>query len=152
MKFAHWDGASWVIEVVETGTPGFGAYASLAYDPVSGNPAIAHISYDEGCVRFVRSDGSAWGGAAIVDCGASQAVSWSSLEFDSDGTPYIGYVRQNALKVAEFDGDDWRIESIDVGSLGGVSLALDPVSELPTVSYADFAGNHDDIKYAKRLP
>ena len=89
VKFARWNGSSWDIEIVETGTPGFGAYASLAYDPTTGNPSIVHES--SGCVRFVQRNGppeAPWSAAEIVDCGASQAAG-SSLAYDSAGTAYV---------------------------------------------------------------
>ena len=71
------------------------------------------------------------------------------------GTPYVSYVVDGSeLRVAHWDGAAWLIETVDFGQFGTqhTSLALDPNTELPSVSYADFTGSHDDIRLARKVP
>ena len=49
LKFAHKTGSGWAIQSIGTGQS-YGVFASLAYDPLSGNPTIAHSNGSE--VRF----------------------------------------------------------------------------------------------------
>ena len=63
LKFAHWNGSTWVREVVDASVSAeaLATYPSLAYDPSTGNPAIAYNSVDlpKG-PRFAWWSGTAW--------------------------------------------------------------------------------------------
>ena len=87
LKFAHWDGSSWVIETVET-CPGCGEGKSLAYD-AGGTPYISYANFDTRVVNLARRIGpNEWEIEIVAGC---VAASPTSLKFDPNGNPSIGY-------------------------------------------------------------
>ena len=144
LKFAHWSGTSWDIEVVETGNDGFGGFAGLDYDPLTGNPAIVHVGDLGKTVRFLNWNGTSWDPAEIVDGG-----SYTALGFDSSGTAFVSYVTSGTVKVARrLAVDSYEIEVVEEGNASfGTSLAIDPddPNQPPSVAYQD-----GDLKYARR--
>ncbi len=146
LKFAHFNGATWDIEVVETGVVGFGVFASLAFDPVTGLPAIAHRGGGAFRARIVRFDGSQWIGEQF-DTGTFAGVG-ASLVFDSFGTPFIGSHSDDKVKVSTWDGLAWTTEVVDpIDSSWRVSLRIAP-DETLAISYRD--RDNDDVKFARR--
>lgn len=87
LKFAHWNGASWDIQFIETGARGYGVFGTLAYDPLTGWPAFAHGG--GGQIRFVRWNGTSWQ-AEVVDP-TTTYTDGCALSFAADGTAYIAY-------------------------------------------------------------
>ncbi len=70
--------------------------------------------------------------------------------------PFVSYQVDNAagvaeVKVAHWDGATWQIDVVDVGELASVALALDPATELPSISYRDTQGS-DKIMFARKVP
>lgn len=119
LKFAYWDGSSWDVDIVETGTVGFGVFVSLAFDPTREKFAIAHCA--AGDVRFVRQDTSGWETAQIVDSGTE-----CSMTFDSTGVPWIGYSDGLRIEVAHYDGSGWQSELVEAApSQYRVAIAVD---------------------------
>lgn len=147
LKYAHWDGTAWHIEVVDSGN--VGNHTSIEVD-AQGRP---HISYQHSAVgvhklKYARWDGSAWQ-IAFVDQGGDVGYE-SSLELDDNGLPHISYLDfgNTALKYAYYDGSAWHTETVDnSGSVGFEnSLALDS-NNRPHISYGDSSPNFD-LKYA----
>lgn len=101
LKFARWDGSSWVIEEVDT-CASCGEGNSLAYDAAG----IAHISYtaDEGhfgdgatrVVKLASRNGpdDPWVVNIVTSCVAAYPT---SLKFDPNGNPSVAY--SNELNV-----------------------------------------------------
>jgi hypothetical protein len=141
LRFAHWNGSSWEIEVVETGVIGYGVFASLAFDPLTGFPTIAHANNGE--VRFVRWTGTAWQ-LEIVASG-----SYCSLAYDSSGAPTISYSAGEQQWWAWRDSNGlWQPEIVDrdAGSHSITDLKFDPTGN-PSVSY--WTGT---LRFARREP
>jgi hypothetical protein len=148
LKYAHWNGNTWDITTVETGTNGFGVFAEMAFDPVTGNPAIVHGG--SGSVRFLSWDGSTWN-LEVVD--TAQYNSGTSIVFGDDGTAYVSYLvfgttPQKSMFATRIGSNDWDLE--EVGSGSGMSwrtsLELDSLGT-PTMSYK----NSDGLIFAKKL-
>lgn len=153
LMFAQFDGDSWSTEIVDSNNiDNIRIWVSLAYDPVSGTPAIAYTVSGDG-IRFpslARWNGSAW---EFEAADAGRAYYADSLVHDSLGVPYIGYhaYESSLMNVAHLDRAAWDIDAVETGNgiLGRSSLAFDPDAN-PTVSYFD--DEHGLLKFARKLP
>jgi len=86
LKFAHKTSSAWSIQSVETCTY-CGIFAGLAYDPLSGNPTIAHSNGNLTNLRFARWNGSQW----TTEIAATGSCTHSSLAYDAAGVPAISF-------------------------------------------------------------
>lgn len=141
LKFAQRDASGWIIETVETGGSS-GAHVSLAYDPTTDYPSIAH--WGPSGFRFSQWNGTEWVHETVDE-------DWGpSLVYDASGTAFISYAGPGLLKLTHWNGNEWEIEIVQ-DNTGGVrtSLALD-ASGNPSLSYYDPPA--DDLKFARKLP
>lgn len=144
LKFAHWDGKEWKIELVDRrgahGTDyGVGMGSSVCLDS-KGN---AHVSYyTDSELRYASRDGETWK-VETVDTvqptGAAQDYRTSVL-FDKDGVPHISYEDSGVLKHAYKIGDQWRLQVI--APRGGRtsrfnSMAIDVAGNIIYIAYKD---------------
>jgi hypothetical protein len=130
VKYASWNGASWVIQDVAPVLYGdYYIHTSLALDS-KGNPHIAYRG-DTG-LMYAASDGSSWN-VQTVDYSLKQADSVgeaASLVMDSNDIPHIIYedsYRFSVLKYAFLNGSTWQINPLTPTFHGGysISTALD---------------------------
>lgn len=118
LKFARFDGAAWTTSVVETG----GAFGTIACDPATGQPAIAHWNNATGELRFLRSNGSGWSSAEIVETAPS--ITGCSLTFQADGTAYLAYGSTHMrLAIRDLSGS-WTFREIDTTTTGSLRNSL----------------------------
>lgn len=138
LKFARWSGSSWQIQVVESG----GIYASLAYDPATGQPSISHGYYPNG--RFARWNGSSWE-IEVVD---ERPTYGNSLRYDSSNAPWVAYL-SGGVKVARRNGTTWEQQIVELTpNAGYVSLQFDAAG-LPSLTY--MSDSYDrDLKFARK--
>jgi len=166
LKYARWSGVSWDIEVVRTGTDGFGVYASLAFDPSSASPGLPAISQSVSsagyAVQLLQRTGTGTGPAAWTDetVESGRALS-SSLAFDSTGTAYVAYEwlsdtqeLPDEVRVARRDGPgSYFIEVAGYGSpviSGRTPIAVDP-ADAPAVVFPRRL-DPEDLRFASRRP
>lgn len=144
LRFARWDGSRWNIQVVETGTAGFGVLASLAYGS-DGNPAVVHVS--GGVVRFVRWNGSSWSPAEVAANGTNASLIFNS----TDGNFYVSYSDSNGLYLAKRDAIGWTTEPIDIGMRirWAASLTISPCGT-PSLGYSTSPNN--DLRFTSSCP
>jgi len=160
LKYAHWNGTSWITETVDSGGD-VGAYSSLAFD-WTGKPGISYYDATNVHLKYARWDGTTWVGMAnltpdTVD-GTNSVGTYSSLAFDSTGEPSISYCYYNnvtdaSLKYVRWDGTTWRgmanLTPDTVDNTAGVgrytSLAFDALG-YAGISYYDFENGR--LKYA----
>jgi hypothetical protein len=96
--YAHFNGTSWDITAVDSSYADVGRYTSLAFDPITGNPAISHsyYNYDSGDsdrrLKYSRFDGGDWS-SWFIDYVAGTST---SLAFQQNGEPVIAYHRYSA--------------------------------------------------------
>lgn len=136
LKYAHYDGASWIITSVGVGS-GAGYSSSLAFD-LSGNPAIAYKG-DSGNLEFAHFNGISWDVTTFSEYIPSGNYKFISLAFDSTGNPGIAYTTYKSgtdyVRYVYFNGSSWNTSTIDVGvGMGGPSLAFD-ASGNPALTY-----------------
>lgn len=151
VKFAQWNGSSWDIQVVETGTVGYGVFVSLAFHPVTGYPAIVHGN--AGQVRYLAWDGSAWN-LEIVDC--CLYYGGYSLAFDASGTAFVGYgksgVSPSLMQFAKRTGTNtWTIETVDRGSINRFRNSMKFNSGIPGIAYRSITAGITTLKYGQRV-
>ena len=165
LKFASFNGASWDIEIVESGTVGMGIQVQLRYDPLTGFPAMVHRYLCNngdvtGPVRFARWNGASWDIEIVDD--SCLCAEGPSLAFDSSGTPHVSYYiraqcvpnkTDRSVRVAHRVVDpvtgeiDWPHDKVQSGWWrDNTSLAFDPAG-LRTVAYRD--GYTGELLFAK---
>ena len=144
-----------------------GRFPSLVVDE-SGNVAVAYYEQTgrtSGLIKFARSEGTGWD-IQVVDelesvfMGHFGARRNSSLVLDPDGNPIVAYSDEQTLKLASWDGSEWRIETVHTAAatpLGQqVSLARDQSGTLhltfADVSHKAVPGVKGAILYAKGVP
>ncbi len=139
-KFAFWNGASWQIEVIETGMVGYGVFISLAYNPATGQPCVVHSRIRHAC----RTGPNSWQ-TEILDAG-----NYESLAFNSSGEALVSFGSSaGPLRFARRTGGVWASEQVTADAPGWIThLALEPVTQVPAVSYHDSSTGL--LKYARR--
>jgi hypothetical protein len=158
LKFAHKAGSSWSTQTVEAGQSGYGTFASLVYDPLTGYPTIAHSIGGSG-IRFARWDGSQW----VTEVAATgQSVSHESLAYDAAGIAAISYqlstdgTGHKQLWLARRAGCSatcWQNELIQDFSPAQLawrtSLAFAPTGAA-SISFGNYTDR--DLKFATQVP
>lgn len=145
LKLARWNGVSWEIQVVETGVNGYGIAPDLAFDPVTGHPAIVHNP--SGQVRLARWNGASWD-VQVVANGKG-----GSLAFNATGALYIAYGVSTEIHVAGWDGTGWQSQLVDVGfSLSRRTVLVFDPGGRPSLSYSGTStdGSVNGVKFARK--
>lgn len=158
LRFAHKLGSAWTIQNVETGYY-FGIFASLAYDPLTGYPSIAHGNGNLTNLRFLRWDGSQW----VLEIAALGQCSYVSLAYDGAGLPAIsyqfaadssGYKQLHLAHRNGCGGTCWQDELVEDAApqqLGlNTSLKFAPTGQ-PSISYSYGYGAWD-LRFAQQTP
>jgi len=111
LRYAHFDGINWNLETIEEVIDFSGddvlyytyAYTSLAFNPITNNPAISYLSASysqwgyppgESDLKYAYFDGLTWQ-KEVVDS-EDDVGYFSSLSFDKEGNPVIAYSQWNA--------------------------------------------------------
>jgi hypothetical protein len=137
LKYASFNGSSWDI----TNIAGLWGMTSLAFNPISGYPAI---SCGRRNLNYAYFNGESWNITTVDSDGY-----YNSLAFDPSGNPAISYRFLGSLKYALFNGVSWYTTMVDTDGRVGVdnSLAFNPLTGEPAISY--YSGNYNnDLKYA----
>ena len=135
VKFAHWDGTRWVIEVIGPAHPEL----SLAYHPVTGQPTVAYTAQlaktKYGLVLATRSPTGTWTKETVEPVWTPNEL---SLAYDHAGVPAIAYIKTGRSGTTMYytrkQGTSWPKQVVATGGLSNLSLAFDP-SNLPAIAY-----------------
>lgn len=153
LKFAHYNGSSWVIEIVVDAP--WTRYISLAYD-FDGYPVIAYMDRTGHnrpksiyFVKLARRNGDSWDIETVDSMSDPYYGFWVDLAFDPDGLPSIVYCKSVvAVHFARYDGFSWESEWIGSGMYP--SLAYNS-SGTAFVSYYDLIDAEPSVlKVAQR--
>jgi len=126
LKYARWNGASWVIELVETGVVGYGVLCSLAFHPTTGFPVISHQA---GGIRVALWNGASW------DIELFGSGGGTSLAYDSAGTLFMSY-SSGGVRLAERTASGWEVDFVDVGGINWYTRLQFDASGKPSISYS----------------
>ncbi|MCF7843353.1 chitobiase/beta-hexosaminidase C-terminal domain-containing protein, partial [Candidatus Gracilibacteria bacterium] len=155
----RFNGSNWII-VDDTGVGGFTGTAeniSFVFNPYTNIPYIAYEDYGASQkTTVVKYDGgSATGWSYVGTRGFSTTIYVTdsmSLSFDSTTyEPYVAYGEYDsnitALKpvVKKFDGSTWNTvgtERFTPSQVTDISVAVDPVNNVPYVAYKDGSVNN----------
>ena len=124
----------WAGETVADVAPS--APMGFAVHPHTGNPYVAYAH--EGAVHLAHFDSGHWHSQEVFAGDVEKGV---SLAFAPDGSPAIAVAGDDgftgALTYVWHDGGDWRSDPIATnhGGFTHPSLAFDPTSGLPSISY-----------------
>lgn len=160
---------TWLCQTVDN-TYGVGLYSSIAINPVSGEIGIAYYNATNGKLQFAHAEicpTCTWSIEIIEEpilFPTDKIGQYASLEYHSNGTPYIAYYFENtgnvdALKVASYVGsggncgygsvaNKWQCDAILTGEGVGqfASLALDGSGNRHIAFYDGVSG---DLWYAR---
>lgn len=116
VKYAHWDGTSWTVVNVDTGTDVYTG-VDIAYD-TNGNPTF---SYGWGKLKFAYKNGNSWSIDTVERSNANNDV--TSLAYDGSGCPTIAYAtagsraqNNGGLKFAKKSAGTWTTEMVSKGA------------------------------------
>ncbi|MCK4305612.1 MAG: T9SS type A sorting domain-containing protein, partial [Candidatus Eisenbacteria sp.] len=145
LKYAHWTGTSWDIQVVDNESGWVGEFCSLKLDSL-GCPHISYYDKYYDCLKYASWDGQEWD-VEVVNYG----FGWcTSLQLDSFDYPCIAYYGEgHNLDYVRWNGTGWDFHNVDnfggnVGSID-VSLALDSQC-YPHITYYMF---NNTLRYAR---
>ena len=140
MRYAYWDGKSWMTEVVEgmkkEGDPTVGYSACVALDK-QGNPHVAYMNVSQPALRYAVRRNGRWQIETVDRVSGVGYPDRNSIAI-YDNIPYISYydAGQGVLKLAHKEGQSWLTEVVDSNSAGFTSsLQIDRGNIW--VSYAD---------------
>ncbi|MCK4443963.1 MAG: hypothetical protein KAW09_05435, partial [Thermoplasmata archaeon] len=142
LKYAHWNGASWDIDIVEEDVRGVARVPTLDFDPTTGYPAVSHTFC--GGVRFSSWNGASWDTEVIYEV---QACPVAAFSYSPNGIPFVGFIFGANYFVAQKIENEWEYEIADDGRGGSYrfSLKFTPNGN-PSLGYV----NELDVKYAVR--
>jgi len=126
LKYARWNGASWDVQIVETGVVGYGVLCSLAFDPLTGFPAISHQANG---IRVALWNGASW------DIEVFGSGGGTSLAYDSAGTLFMSY-SSGGVRLAKRTATGWEVDFVDVGGINWYTRLQFDASGKPSISYS----------------
>ena len=132
LRYAHFDGAAWQIESVDTaGYAGY--YTSLALDDQD-HPHIAYYTdYPVYHIKYAYHNGTAWQIQVV-----SGGYGFTTLALDAAGRPHLTYAN-GGIHYAYHDGASWNLETVVSGSYYPHSLVLD-AADRPHIAYTQWLG------------
>jgi hypothetical protein len=149
LKYAAWDGSTWHSVTVDASVQ-VGAHPSLALTS-TGDPIISYYDSTNTDLKVAQYLNGDWHVGAIDTSGVVGFNSSLALDPVSN-LPRIAYASGDPttdtdLKYAYWNGSAWQLETIDTPGIVGeyVSLALDPGTGAPRVSYYD--RTNGDLKF-----
>jgi len=151
VTWLHWDGSTWLQDVVQDGPGGSGVrgpLVTIAFNPVTGEPSVAwlyrediptsldYATYDSATKTWTKTFG-------IV----TDAMGVPSLTFGPDGTPWIAFQEgtdtASHLEAAQLTGSTWTMTNVDsTSTVTGVEpSAAFTGSKLRVAYYDETNGN-----------
>ena len=147
VEYATLKGGSWTVEEVGSGAVPYEFGTGIALDSRD-RPHVVWFDASDKDLKYAFKDGGRWFISTVDSEG--DVGRYPSLVIDQSDNPSISYYEQmnkseGYIKVARWDGDDWKTERIDklenvfpgfFGARKNSSLVLDK-NDNPIVAYSD---------------
>jgi len=154
LKYAHWDGSTWISETVDY-AGGWNSYIAL---DSNNRPHIAYrdaIGFSGTALKYAHWDGSAWQIDTIEDLISTSSSRDTTLALDGDDQPHISYSVSNSgddpdyLYHAYLNGGHWLTKTVATAEyIGENALALNGAGD-PRIIYHAIDGNTHRLGYAR---
>ena len=146
LEYSVYDGNSWTVELVPSGSIEYANATSLALDS-QGNPHITYFDHVGRTLKHATKSGGNW---TVETVDSIEAGQFSSIAIDGSDNLHISYY-QNILdstgivKYAFYDGNAWTLSFVDSlhyvyrafdGARNMTSIKLNSLDE-PLISYSD---------------
>lgn len=152
VTWIHKEGSNWAQDIVQSGEGGFGVrgpLVSIAFSPVTGEPAVAWLYREDipSSLSYATYDSTTGAWTESSSGLPSDAIGVPSLAVARGGTPSIAFQQGSSsashLEVATLSGSTWTLSSVDSSSaVAGVSPSLAFKGSLARVaSYDQTNGN-----------
>ncbi len=157
LKYAHWDGSTWISETVDYEG---GWHSYIAVDSQS-RPHIAYRDaqgFSGTALKYAHWDGSAWQIDTIEDLVSTISSLNTTLALDNDDRPHISYSVSSSGDDPDHlyhayravSGGDWVTETVETAHyIGDNALALDSAGNPRILYHAIYAVGGEE--YAWRL-
>ncbi len=153
LKYAHWDGAAWITETVDT----LGGWDTAIALDSAGRPHIAyrHATLSDMSLKYATWDGAAWQITTVESHISGASDRDTSIALDGDDHPHIGYVLSHHgsdpsdLTHTWWDGTRWLSETVETALyIGSNSMALLSTGK-PTFAYEAITESDYLLRYAR---
>lgn len=118
LYYAHFDGATWHLEVIDA-APGilealtYQTSAAIALDSQD-RPHISYLNADHTALRYAQKTAAGWQAQTLETAAPGEEMAFeSSIAIDRNDRPHIAYSNYGWLKYAFWTGDHWEIQSVD---------------------------------------
>jgi len=142
LRYANYNGSNWIIEQINPGNS-HGHYTSIALNNI-GEPCISDCEP----LRYSVRSGGTWQSQNIDTVSYG---SYTSLAFDSSGNRHVAYRDNNlnCLRIANWDGSSWQIETVDPAPGSGMycSMKIDSNDHIG-IAYQNGTPSIMDLMYA----
>jgi hypothetical protein len=149
LRFAHWDGRAWQINVLEGITGPYAIFSvALALDKED-RPHIAYTDMVKNLVKYATFRDGKWD-LELVDALAEGAYpDRHGIAVNEDGVPYISYYDAGlgVLKLAHREGSKWEQEIVDQNHAGFTSSLQIAAGQI-FVTYRD--ETRQQVRFARR--
>ena len=153
LRVADYTGGAWTISIADDEDLSDGKYASIAFDPTDGHPAIVHRAYagTNYFLKYAKFNGTAWDLEEIpLPDGVTNAngTVGKSLSFTPDGTAQVLWFTSGTsdMYLSSRESGTWTHDLIeDDGYLGPAGSLIHDSDDQPWIVYFLNSGAHDRL-------
>lgn len=132
IKYAYYNGSSWVIQFVREGTGSTEYGISDICVDSKNNPHVVYYGRTErggsnpteAFLEHAYYNGSSWAFQKIDNYTGLNTIWYPSIAIDSNDKLHVAYLCYDKLRYAYFDGVSWSVENVD-DCIAFVSIAVD---------------------------
>jgi len=142
LKYAHWNGNKWNIQVFKGENEYLFCDGSIAIDS-NNYPHITFSDYYYYSVYYARWDGSKW-----IREEVPAYTEFQDLVIDSKDNPHISFstIMFGAIDYTYKVGDEWKKEIVDKDGVNWYPKIVIDSNDCPQISYIDY--KNGEVKYA----
>jgi hypothetical protein len=149
LRYAHWNGHSWDLEVLEGAQQPISFYSVCMMLDKKNVPHIAYTDMVHHVVKYATRQNGKWVFRVVDSLRHEAYPDRNGIALDSEGNPYISYYDAGlgVLKLAHLKNDKWVAETVDQ-NFAGFTSSLQIANGTIWLTYADETGG--GIKCARK--